>query len=166
MNNHSLCKSIEGETEQEYVIRIRRKLPNWPEEVVIEWLFRHQGFLEPYSSLDWKRFRFTLLNLTTIEIPGCEVFMDETICNSGYKDFLNYAKEGEWLATYMLNNGTWNTPIILLSNPNADLTDRWKDSLKSPLHLLEGHRRLSYFTMLRQLHKAKDSHYVWLVSLD
>jgi hypothetical protein len=53
-----------------------------------------------------------------------------------------------WLPRFMIEHGTWNTPIILLSNEPG--TGCYVPRLNSPLHLLEGHRRFSVFNVLRE----------------
>ena len=54
-----------------------------------------------------------------------------------------------------------NTPIILLDNRGIR-GFLHEPKLKSPYHLLEGHRRLSFLQGLKRLGKARDRHSVWI----
>ena len=105
------------ESEGNYVRRLSvTVLKSWPEEVLREWLFRHANSIEKYTFLNYKRFRFNKCIWNLDKIPGKEVFDDEGF----YKDFQDIIKRAknphDWLAHYMLKEGTWNTPIIILDN--------------------------------------------------
>jgi GNAT superfamily N-acetyltransferase len=94
-----------------------------------------------------------------------EAFHSERFCDD-YSSVKERAKDPrDWLAVYMMDNGTWNTPIVLLDNSSGKQRFPNGVSMKSPYHLLEGHRRLSFLVGLKKLHKAKPKHKVWVVSL-
>jgi hypothetical protein len=81
-------------------------------------------------------------------------------CDS-FQDVEIRARENayDWLAHYMLREGTWNTPIVLFNNEANQ-----QSSLRTPFHLLEGHRRLSFLQGLIRLKKTLPRHTVWIVS--
>lgn len=150
------------EEELDYVHRMQKGvLLNWPEELLKEWLYRHADCMEDYAFLNLERLKFTLETWPIERIPGREAFKDESFCDR----FQNIEERAEdmddWLAHYMLQEGTWNTPIVLLDNQGQHefLTEVL---LKQPYHLLEGHRRLSFLNGLRHLKKARPHHQVWL----
>lgn len=140
-------------------------LPHWPTEVLIEWFHRHARSLYRYAFLRFERFRFDRQTWQLDHIPNREAFDDESFCER-FMDVESRAENPhDWLAHYMLRHGTWNTPIIMLDNPRGDFTCPGDRRLKSPFHLLEGHRRLSFLNGLRQIGKARLQHDVWIVTL-
>jgi hypothetical protein len=154
------------EEQSDYIHRMRLTLPNWPEELLQEWLYRHACCMERYAFLDFARFEFTQEVWTLACVPGLEAFNVEKFCD----DFQNIEERAEkntrdWLAHYMLRVGTWNTPIVLLDN-----SDQYHfptgEPLKYPYHLLEGHRRLSFLNGLRNLNKALPQHIVWIAKIN
>jgi len=148
-----------------YVRRIHRSvLPNWPRELLMEWLYRHANSIEKYAFLDFESFQFELKTWNRDQLPGREAFDNEKFCDD-FSGVAERAQLGDWLAIYMGREGTWNTPIVLLDNRTK--RHRLPDGgpLKSPYHLLEGHRRLSYLVGLKKMRKAALKHKVWLVSI-
>jgi hypothetical protein len=151
-----------------YVRRMQRgPLPSWPDEVLREWLHRHAGGgADKYEFLGFERFRFTRETWPLEKVPGTEA------CERNWSNFAwspslyeRATEPYDWLAQFMVERGTWNTPVILLENHEARLTFPWGDLLKHPYHLLEGHRRLSFLERLRHDGRALPMHDVWLVRL-
>jgi len=150
-----------------YVWRMKRgPLSNWPEELLREWLHRHADNMEDYAFLDFTKLRFTLETWPLERLPSREAFRDERFCDS-FQNVEERAADNpnDWLAHYMLKEGTWNTPIVLFDNRYAGGAVG-EPELKSPLHLLEGHRRLSFLQGLKRLNKAREQHQVWVVGND
>ena len=95
-----------------------RPLPQWPDEVLREWLHRHWNQMEDYGYLCFERFRFEKVACDLDRIPGREAFRDERFCDSFQNVEVRAAEfSGDWLAHYMMKAGTWNTPIVLLNTP-------------------------------------------------
>lgn len=152
---------IEGD--KDYVMRMKSTiLPSVPEEILIEWFHRHADCLEKYAFLEFETLMFSKETWFLEEIPSREAFDDETFCDS----FSNVEKRAEykydWLAKYMLETGTWNTPIVLLENKDGNFKFPYGEPLKIPYHLLEGHRRLSFLVGLKRIGIALPSHEVWI----
>lgn len=150
------------EDEASYIRRMReRPLANWPEELLKEWLYRHADQMEDYAFLGFENLRFSLETWNLDRIPAREVFREERFCDS-FQDVEDRARDNpyDWLAHYMLKEGTWNTPIVLFENHSAR-----EIGLKSPFHLLEGHRRLSFLQGLKRLSKARPDHQIWVARL-
>ena len=153
------------EEESHYVHRmLDGVLSNWPENLLKEWLYRHPDCMEDYAFLNLERLKFTLETWPLERVPGSEAFKDDSFCDN----FDNIEERAEdkydWLARYMLKEGTWNTPIVLLENQERyNLSTEVQ--LKQPYHLLEGHRRLSFLNGLRRLNKARPQHQVWLAKI-
>lgn len=154
-----------SEDPQVYALRMQISLlPNWPAEVLIEWLHRHADFIDTYAFLRFETFSFSRETWPLERIPDREAFADPGFCDS----FSNIEERAryryDWLAQYMMREGTWNTPIILLRNDQGRIRSHAGLRLKRPYHLLEGHRRLSFLNGLRRLGTAQPRHDVWVVT--
>ena len=153
------------EDPMDYAKRMRCKyLPNWPVEVLIEWFHRHAGHIYDYAFLKFESFIFSKQEWPLDKIPSREAFADPKFCD----DFSNVERRAEnrndWLARYMLEHGTWNTPIILLQ-VNKEIIAPSRLALNRPFHLLEGHRRLSFLNGMRKFKSVKSHHLVWVAGL-
>lgn len=152
------------ETAEEYARRMQSTiLPHWPEEPLTEWLYRHYNNLETYEFLGYQSLRFERQTWHLEAIPGREAFADPRFCDNFSKGLEARAQGRDWLARYMLEHGTWPTPILLLENIGGTLTYPSGEKLNQPYHLLEGHRRLAFLNALRQNVWALPNHEVWLV---
>jgi hypothetical protein len=139
-------------------------LPLWPKELLIEWLHRHNLCARRYVFLGFENLQFEKVRWQLSQIPGREAFYDPNFYDS-FVDIEYRARRSEdWLANFMLNKGTWNTPIVLLQNPDDLISFPNGDRFRKPFHLLEGHRRLSFLNGLKRLEKALPEHDVWLAS--
>ena len=155
------------ELADDYARRMRASLlPRWPDELLREWLHRHHGSLYHYIHLGFDTFSFSREAWPLDRIPGREAFREEEFCDNFSDVELRAENPHFWLAHYMLQHGTWNTPIVLLSNEHGQHLDVYGEPLKRPLHLLEGHCRLSFLVGLRRLGRAASQHDVWFVTKD
>lgn len=155
-----------SEEPDRYALRMQQKLlPAWPAEVLIEWLYRHAGHLYDYAPLRFENFTFICESWSLEDIPGREAFADPKFCDDFLDVEVRATNRHDWLAIYMQNHGTWNTPILLLDTPRPEITMPGGWPLRYPYHLLEGHRRLSFLNGLRNSGKAASKHDVWVVRL-
>ncbi len=147
-----------------YAKRVHEELlPNFPEDVLTEWIHRHWGDIE-YSWLGFETLSFDLQDWNTDQIPGREAFRDPTLCDGRSAVIREHKWTNQnWLANYMNEHKTWPHPIVLLHNADG-LVSPSGEELKQPYHLLEGHGRLSYFVALRDLGEAAQQHSVWVVT--
>jgi len=156
-----------NESEEDYIQRMRPLLPEWPDEVLIEWLYRHNTGCDRYAHLGFENFRFRNEEWEADDIPGKEAFWDPKFCDN-FKDVERRSEitfPEDWLARYMIENGTWNTPPVILENVDGSIAFSETEMMKSPYHLLEGHRRLSFLNGLKEIGKALENHAVWVVTL-
>lgn len=141
------------ESSSEYISRMQQGLlRHWPAEVIREWL--HRLKTEKCIVLhDSQKYGGELTR-----IPGREAFRDESFCDR-FQNMEVRAADGQhdWLAHYMLKEGAWNTPIVHLDNPGPVPIWRMKE-IKTPYHLLESHRRLSFLQGLKRLGQARSVH--------
>jgi hypothetical protein len=95
--------------------------------------------------------------------PGKQLFWTAVTSSADPRHERAAYSRHDWLAHYMLQEGTWNTPIILLDSTTvAAAAAAHGARLKAPFHLLEGHRRLAFLQGLIRLGKARPEHVVWL----
>ncbi|MGL5780685.1 hypothetical protein [Cetobacterium sp.] len=157
-----LYKNGEDEKFEEYFQRIHKLLPNWPEEVVKEWLYRHNNQIEDYFYLGFHNFKFSLEKWENKKIMKLinSHKMDYVIDPLGLQIL---DKPYSFLQKYIHENGTWPSPIIVLKNGNDIISDN-KEFLGKPYHLLEGHLRLGYIRNLyKNNKKLKKEHLVYIV---
>lgn len=155
------------EDPEKYAIRIGKLLPYWPKEVLVEWLHRHNTGCDRYEHLGFENFRFCRAKWPVEKIPDRSAYWDPKHCDN-FQDIERRARKGypeDWLARYMLRNGTWNTPPVLLENLDGSIDFDAKEKIKAPYHLLEGHRRLAFLNGLKNIGKAGSEHDVWIVTL-
>lgn len=150
-----------------YAARMQQSLlPYWPTEVLVEWFYRHARHLYDYSFLRFEKFRFEKQRWRLDQVPGREAFADPRFCENFQDIERRSERPFDWLAKYMMHYGTWNTPITLLRTPIPGMVSPDGLVIRHPIHLLEGHRRLSFLVGLRRLGKAALEHDVWIVSID
>lgn len=153
-----------SESPSDYVARMKSgPLPHWPDEVLVEWLHRHNRHADRYAFLGFERLSFQREIWPLERVPGREAFYDPRFCD----DFMDVDRRArlsmpDWLARYMLERGTWNTPIILLSNPSGGIAFPSGEHLRTPVHLLEGHRRLAFLNGMRSMGRALPEHEIWI----
>ena len=156
--------NLEREDFENYYIRNKNLLPNFPKEVFKEWLYRHYGYLELYGCLDFDKFKFTLE-----EWENEKIFSEITTIKNRMLDMQGsqiLEEPKSYLQKYIYKYKTWPSPIIILKVEN-DYYDYENNLLTGPYYLLEGHLRLGYFRKLYKLHldKLLPSHQIYVVRI-
>lgn len=150
-----------------YKKRVSVLVPNIPECVLENWIYRHYScVMVDYSFLNFKEMQFTKEIWSKEEVYHEIKSYEERIINSlGYQLYQNKMKS--WLQEYILKNMTWPVPIIVLENKENNYMNSQADLLGCPFHLLEGHLRLNYFREIYRTEKKnlKDSHEIWKVTI-
>lgn len=100
------------------------------------------------------------------DLPGREAFRSETDFDHLSSVFEQRLRDKNWLAENMNRHGTRPTPIILLDNRSGELTLPEGDKLKKPYHLLKGHTRQAFLSVLQADARALEEHEVFVVSFD
>lgn len=154
------------ESDEEYLVRLRSRLPYFPDEVLEEWLVRHGSFAFIYYGwLDYRQFRFS-----REEWPSCNILELVTSGNERDVDYwteelrdFSEAQQGG-LGAFMISNGTWPSPPLVLDNAHG--LRRPSGQPLSRYHLLEGHHRLAFLRGLAtdQRWQVAPSHEIWLVT--
>ncbi|WP_038966976.1 hypothetical protein [Bradyrhizobium diazoefficiens] len=145
-----------------------------PEECARYWLFEHWG-VSPYSSLKSREYiieRQTWPAAKILEVVSswCRFDPEHNACREKgeelcKKRMLNGDRYPT--ATYMLEEGEFPTPIVVLDNLDAHMSeDRVgrRDGLPVSLVLIEGHRRFNIALYLLTQDKLKPNVDVWLMT--
>ncbi|MGL5128838.1 MAG: hypothetical protein ACRC7D_11965 [Aeromonas popoffii] len=129
----------------DYLDRVAPRVPFIPHNVLSQWIYRHwRGFESNWSFLDLARHRFECEQWPTSRVltqTGSRHM--EVIDRWGEMLRHNRYVRRSWLGEYMLTQGTWSEPIIVLATaPDSRYPDG--QLLPQPYCLLEGHHRLAY----------------------
>jgi hypothetical protein len=159
------------EEEEKYLARVRPILPNFPDDAIIHWLYRHNPqVLREYKWINFPSLSFRLETWSTERIlaevrhtnePGVEIERRKLLQDRGDHQKLSR------LAAYIVSNGTWPTPPLVIDN---DRGARWPNG--SPIarfQAIEGMHRLGFLRALSQgspeLAVARANHTLWLITL-
>lgn len=167
MTNDELLKQIappfgdlyvRKETFEEYKNRISPLVPNFPDNVMEQWLYRHFEFIDyDYLNLGLERMEFSKEAWESDRIyHDINPFIGDSFDSMGHHVYATKT----WLTNFMITKRTWPQPIIVLKNENLD---GWG----KPYHLLEGHQRLDYFREIfrKEKNTLLKTHELWIVSL-
>lgn len=160
--NSALLGRRGEESVEVWFSRVRKHVPLMPFGIAKQWIYRHwdpdcQDW-SPYGELIVSTMSFVKVSMCTDEILGISDLTgsdpDGQICMIG-----------DWLANYMQNDGGWPVPIVVLDNrqPSVEVVEFGHEEF-GPIHLLEGHRRLSFFRQLSGAKKPGMECDVWFAS--
>lgn len=159
------------EEEDQYLSRVRPILPNFPEDVIIHWLYRHNPqVLREYSWTNFPSLRFRPEKWSTARIldevehtnePGVEIERQKLLQNQR-----NYRKSYP-LAAYMVSNGTWPVPPLVIDN---DSGKAWPNGSQiARFQAIEGMHRLGFLRALNEgalgFATLRPDHALWLIML-
>ena len=159
--------SFEVEPFKEYYERVGKSFSNIPICVFENWIHRHwRNFEDDWLDLDPKSFLFQSADIDNYELVAISHVSDWMRTLNGWGDdlFKNKERRETRLAKYVIANGTWPVPIILLKNQNG-YNHKRLGNLAKPIQLIEGHMRLAYIRGLIRHKQANvlQSHKVWYV---
>ena len=149
-------------TIEEFVEKARPFLPYFPDDVLEQWVYENYSiFSEDIWDIDYDRLRFSevmINNEDVWKIQDAANYYDNGIG----EDVITEKTRTTELSDYMLYNGTWPRPIIVLDTENSNVEGDYE--YLRPYHLLEGHRRLVYLKrMLDSGLSVQKQHKVWKV---
>ena len=141
-----------GESAEQHAARIATVLPNFPAAVSKQWIVDHEEVVESYGWLGFGGLRFSLETWSTEDILARVSSSNELFVEQWRERLvLNHGVRESRLGAYMIRNGTWPVPPLVLDNQNAlqrpdgVVLPRWA--------LIEGHHRLGF---LRGLHEDEE----------
>lgn len=159
------------EEEDQYLSRVRPLLPNFPEDAIIHWLYRHNPqVLREYRWTNFSSLRFRLEKWSTDRIlnevehtnePGVEIERQKLLQDQG-----QYRKSYP-LAAYMVSNGTWPIPPLVIDN---DRGEAWPNGSRiARFQAIEGMHRLGFLRALKEgaprFAALHPEHALWLIIL-
>lgn len=157
------------ETFEQYVSRWPSDLPNFPRAVIKDWVYRHNPqFIDLWTPLLPELWAFSLQEMTNEEIMSIQ-HLDGELEHYDYvgRRILGTTAGNQYLAQYMAENGTYPAPIIVAANAEGIQHPKGRvgELMKTPLQLVEGHRRLG---LLREMNRRnwptlKAKHEVWIL---
>ena len=158
---------IEKESFESALPRLKKHLPNFPECVLEQWVYRHfDQFYNNYWFLGFDKLVFDkmsfnfndIMEIKSKDLRGQDYWGDE-FSNQEETRMMTY------LAKFMRENKTWPKPIIVFDTKSV--SNKFGEKFQEPFHLLEGHMRLAYMRALIRYKVAgvKPCHEVWVVTL-
>jgi hypothetical protein len=153
--------------------KVRDNFPNVPDDVAQYWLHEHWRH-SPYGYLRSRDYRFELeewdaQRLWDIRSRWCDFVSTNTDCVEHGEYLLTLACHPYCYSTalYMIANGEFPTPIIVLDNRDGHLgvsnvTEPW-EVLPSELILIEGHRRFNLALHLQRIGKLRPIIKIWIM---
>lgn len=146
-----------------YCRRTRSLLPNFPTNVLVQWLFRHDQFFIPnWGWLDFRNLAFEKQTWATDRVLQLRARDDSIPEHRRSILFDDRWPTKTWLEKYMASRGTWPRPILVFCTADVALAPAAR--LPQPYVLMEGHRRLGYIRALADHNLARPAHSVWLVT--
>lgn len=142
-----------------YKLRVASELPNFPECVLENWIYRHYTQINDYSFLGFEKMVFNNELWSKEDIfNNIKSYYADLIDSLGYQIYERHDKT--WLQKYMLEHRTWNVSIIVYQNNSHP-------DMGKPYHLIEGHLRLNYFRTIYRKEKEtlQNNHRVWVVTI-
>ena len=158
--------SCNKESFESFLKCIEPVLPNFPENILQHWVYRHFDFFCSdfwwlgYDKLSFRKEKFNKEQILSIQSKKMEMI------NAFSAGFLSpdSGQRKSYLGQYMWEKKLWPEPIIVLDVINSNLINSKK--VCKPFHLLEGHMRLSYMRALIQesFQDVPDEHEVWIAT--
>ncbi|MCD4782180.1 MAG: hypothetical protein K8S27_16770 [Candidatus Omnitrophica bacterium] len=154
------------ENEKEYCEKMKKILPNFPEEVLLQWFYRHcRQDIDDYAWLDYPTLQFEKekWNSGKISLSGIQknekVQINKAHFESGIK-----AKHTDDIKKHFEEQFTWPIAPILLYNPDNNMSLLNGYRLTSPYHPLDGNHRLGIFISFfeNSIISKERMHFVWI----
>lgn len=154
------------EPRERYFERMQAVLPNFPSEVLGQWLYEHWSDVGRYDWLDFPTLLFTRETWATSQL--LESGIDQHPLIGLYKRHFEEGvkvKRSSRIASFMRAHHTWPVPPLLVENMRGQLT--WPDGapLLSPFHPIEGQHRIAVFLSLAFAGRVAATHVVWRIAV-
>lgn len=156
------------ETVDEYCTRMKNVLPNFPDEVLSQWFYRHCRLdIDDYAWLNYSTLKFNKEEWTSEKILSAGVKDNERVqINKKQFEAGDKTLRKERIESYFTLHHTWPIAPILLHNPNDDMSLPNGCTCTSPYHLIDGNNRLGIFLSLFDncsIDKHQ-MHFVWIAT--
>lgn len=162
------------ETEDEYIARTSKILPEFPKEVIETWFCEHNSQIDEFVQYPLERLKFSLEILRTDELPlennGADYRVNQNINQLNDSRYQQNMEVYKWpmqnIKEYLFKYGTWPRPIIMLDNRGNLFPEFEGYPSGVPYHLMEGYRRVAVLKFYRKKAKLNNVHKVWVCSID
>lgn len=161
------------ESFESYKERWPSDLDHIPPDVIKSWAYDHNEQVMVLSEdvYDLGKWDFKLADFSNDEIMRIKHFDSEMRHYDHIgKEYLAGRMEGYDTAEYMLENGTFPSPIIVAHNAGHHLHHKSfkNEFMMEPYHIIEGNRRLAFVRAMIQsgYEKLQGTHKVWLVTIN
>ena len=152
------------ESPDEYFLRIKNILPNFPKEVLIQWLYEHWNDIDNFAWLGFEKLNFESVEWSVSELLASGIEDHEVIETYKY-NFVNgsYSDRIKSLSSYFQKYGTWLIAPLLLKNQDNNISYPNGFACNSPYHPIEGHHRFAIFFANKKSELLQKEHKIWLV---
>lgn len=157
---------VDLETIDEYCKRMKGILPNFPDEVLSQWFYRHHRLdIDDYAWIDYPTLQFKKEEWSSEKIFSSGVKNNERV-QINKKQFEMGVKtpHTDEIKNNFTQHNTWPIAPILLYNPNDDMYLPNGYKCTSPYHPIDGNHRLGIFISLfeNSLIDKEKTHFVWI----
>jgi hypothetical protein len=157
------------EPEGDYVKRLKKLLPNFPEDVLGQWFYDHSQQIKNWQWLDFHTVNVAAMTWQTAEVPLRNIGRDKEKWVSNYAEHYAHHQPPhprfQRIVEHFSVCGTWPRPVIYLANPSGVLISPSGVPCGRPYHLVEGHHRIAVFAYFKHRGQLREAHQVWLVTL-
>ncbi|GAA0295526.1 hypothetical protein GCM10009128_12690 [Psychrosphaera haliotis] len=169
-----IIKKSDDEPFNEYLNRVQPHLTNFPEEVIREWLYRHDNFIQRFGHHDLVHWSFEEAKFTTQEILDIKLFPSKLdhVINAGNNIWRHPMIKDYEPALSLRQKGTFPSPIIIFEDA-GNYYDFTGENYLVPFHLAEGHKRygqlkaiVDYPKRCQLVKPLLDSHNVYLLKMN
>ncbi|MCP4020866.1 MAG: hypothetical protein GY729_03405 [Desulfobacteraceae bacterium] len=151
--------------------RLQSALPNFPKNVIEQWVFRHfDSFIDKNWWIGLEGLSFNLESWSNEDIFNKVNSLKMDMVDHWGDRFCNRLMNKRligWLDDFYMNKKKWPHPIIILKNKKG-IADPDGKQLSQPYHLLEGHMRLAYFRAFikKKISPKYGCQDIWIVEFD
>lgn len=146
-----------------YVEYAQHYLPNFPGEVLLEWLGRH-GYdqMKRWAHLNLKKLEFERVEWTRDQVaalqamPGSEGYMTVAKGSQGASAL---ERQADWVGQQVATTGTWPHPIVVFESTAAHKGPQ--GAVPKGFILVEGHRRVAALLNAPEP-RLKPNHVAWV----
>jgi len=155
------------EGDAEYARRLRALLPDFPAQVLADWILNHgRNAFREHGWLDYRQLRFALRDEPTAFFDTVATSNDSAVGSWSHQFRTDPQFQQYDLGEFMAANGTWPVPPIVLDNTSGLTTPRGE--ILGRHHLLEGHHRLAFLRGLQTppALAIQPVHSLWLATIE
>ena len=146
--------------------RVSRLLPNFPENVLGQWIYEHWNDVGRFDWINFPRLEFRTESWTTEQIKSCGAATHPFVeLHRRHFETGEGGRRTNRIARYMQQHGTWPVPPLFVENQAGSIKYPDGGLFCKPFHPIEGQHRVGVFMSLAQSGKLRSHHAIWRVSV-